>query len=176
MRRFETLLHARLHTRLCGRAVTLLLSFALPLALTFTLTLAVAGSAYGVESVQVKHQRVIQKILDDNAGNPDGVKNAIKKIFGDVQGNDAVLRTQQILDALPGDLSFEAWETIRAALEEKAMQLGKGRDFRSVSRLIDQMHEVRLALQTAKPGRQYSSQVPLPPPPQTTVVCVSENC
>ena len=172
MRRFDTLLHARLHTRLYGRAVALLLSFAL----TFALTLAVAGSAYGEESVQVKHQLGIQKILDDNAGNPAGIKDAIKKIFGDVQGNDAVLRTQQILDALPGDLSFEAWETIRAALEEKAMQLGKGRDFRSVSRLIDQMHEVKLALQTAKPGRQYSSQVPLPPPPQTTVVCVSENC
>ena len=180
MRRFETLLHARLHTRLCGRTVAVLLSFALTFALTFALplalTLAVAGSAYGEDSVQVKHQKAIQKILDDNAGNPAGVKDAITKILGNVQGNGAVLRTQQILDALPVDLSFESWETIKAALEEKAMQLGQGRDFRSVSRLIDQMHEVRLALQTDKPGRQYSSQVPLPPPPQTTVVCVSENC
>lgn len=173
MRRFDTLLHARLHTRLCGRAVALLLSFAL----TFALTLAVAGSAYGEEPLQVKHQMAIQKILDDNAGNPDGMKDAIKKIFRDVQGNDAVLRTQQILDALPVDLSFEAWETIRAALEERAMQLGQGITFRKISRLIDKMHEdmeMRLAARTDKPGRQYSSQ--MPPPPQTEVVCVSENC
>ncbi len=194
MRRFDTLLHARLHTRLCGLAVALLLSFAL----TFALTLAVAGSAYGEESVQVKRQAAIQKILDDNAGNPDGMKDAIKKIFGDVQGNDAVLRTQQILDALPVDLSSEAWETIRAALEERAMQLGQGRASRSISRRIDEMLEdmdMRLAHRTdkpdfqiakeeepledeppipEKPDRQYSSQ--MPPPPQTEVVCVSENC
>lgn len=177
MRRFDTLLHARLHTRLCGRAVALLLSFALTFALPFALTLAVAGSAYGEESLQVKHQMAIQKILDDNAGNPAGIKDAIKKLLGDVQGNDAVLRTQQILDALPVDLSFEAWETIRAALEERAMQLGQGITFRKISRLIDKMHEdmeMRLAARTDKPGRQYSSQ--MPPPPQTEVVCVSENC
>lgn len=172
MRRFDTLLHARLHTRLYGRAVALLLSFAL----TFALTLAVAGSAYGEESVQVKHQLGIQKILDDNAGNPAGIKDAIKKILGDVQGNDAVLRTQQILDALPVDLSFEAWEAIRAALQERAEQLWQvhGKASKSISRLIDEMHEVRLADRKDQPDRQYSSQIP--PPPQTEVVCVSENC
>ena len=172
MRRFDTL-HARLHTRLCGRAVALLLSFAL----TFALTLAVAGSAYGEDSAQVKHQLAIQKILDDNAGNPAGVKDAIKKILGNVQGNTAVLRTQEILDALPADLSFEAWETIKAALEERAMQLGQGMASRKISRLIDKMHEdmeMRLAQPTDKPDRQYSSKIA--PPPQTTVDCVSENC
>lgn len=172
MRRFDTL-HARLHTRLCGRVVALLLSFAL----TFSLTLAVAGSAYGEDSAQIKHQLAIQKILDDNAGNPAGMKDAIKKILGDAQGNDAVFRTQEILDALPADISFEAWETIKAALEERAMQLGQGMTSRKISRLIDKMHEdmeMRLAQRTDTPDRQYSSEIA--PPPQTTVDCVSENC
>ena len=167
MRRFDTLLHVRLQTRLSGRAVALSLSFAL----TFALVLAVAGSAYGVESIQDKNQTGIQKILDDNAGNPDGLKDAIKKVFGDVQGKDAVHRTQQILDALPEDLSFEDWETIRAALKESSMQLGRSRESRSINDPIDNMLEdidMRFA------DRQYSS--PMPPPPQTTVVCVSENC
>jgi hypothetical protein len=183
MRRFDTLLHTRLYARLCGLAVALLLTFALPL----VLTLAVAGSAYGEESVQAKHAATIQKILDDNAGNPDRVKDSIKKIFGDVQGNDAVLRTEQILVALPFDLSVTDWATIRAALEEKAMQLGPGRANASINRRLDEMDmrvsnfamaEVIEPLEDEplikKPDRQYSS--PMPPPPQTEVVCVSENC
>jgi hypothetical protein len=175
MRRFDTLLlHTRPHTRLGGQAVALLLSFAL----TFALTLAVAGSAYGEDSAQVKHQLAIQKILDDNAGNPAGVKDAIMKILGDAQGNAAVLRTQEILDALPADISVEAWETIKAALEERAMQLGQGMASTSISRLIDKMNEgmeeMRIAQRTDTPDRQYSSE--MAPPPQTTVVCLSENC
>ena len=180
MRRFDTLLlHAQLHTRprLGGQAVALLLSFALTFALPFALTLAVAGSAYGEDSAQVKHQLAIQKILDDNAGNPAGVKDAIMKILGDAQGNAAVLRTQEILDALPADLSVEAWETIKAALEERAMQLGQGMASTSISRLIDKMNEgmeMKIAQRTDTPDRQYPSE--MAPPPQTTVVCLSENC
>lgn len=178
MRRFDTHLHSRLYTQLCGLAV--------PLLLTLGLTLAAAGSAYGEESVQVRRQAAIQKILDDNAGDPDGMKNSIQKIFGDVQGDDAVVRTRQILDALPPDISDEDWEAIKAALSEKAGQL--------VSPAASQMIVEKLAAKESELGKTHllaiadtdesgdevetarKSSSPLAPPPQTEVVCVSENC
>ncbi len=174
MRRLDTLLHARL----CGLAVALLL--------TLVLTLAAAGSAYGEQSREAKRQAVIQKILETHAGDLVAVKDAIKKIFGDRQGNTAVGLVQMILDALPSDISDAEWGAIKAALSEMAGQLDSAVASQSIVEKLAAKESARgktqlLARAATDESRDeaeagWKSSSPMAPPPQTEVVCTSENC
>ena len=88
--------------------------------LALLLTLTWAGSAVAQQSVDAQRQAVVQGILADNADNPAALQAAIENIFGNVQGDEAVARAQQILDALPSELSDAQWGAIKAALGAKA--------------------------------------------------------
>ena len=92
------------------------------LALLFTLffTLSWVGSASAQDSIEAQRQAVVQGIIADNAGDPAALQDAIENIFGNVQGDEAVARAQQILDALPSELSDAQWGAIKAALGAKA--------------------------------------------------------
>lgn len=179
MRQLDTIRHARR-----GRLAVALL-------LTLALTLASAGSAYGEQSVLAKRnaairKMAIQKILDTNADNPDGVMDPIKKIFGEAQGNDAVVRTRQILDALPSDISDAQWGAIKAVLNEKAGQMISARASQLIVEKLakkeSELGKTQLlaiadsdeSVDEVEAGRKSSS--PIAPPPQTEVVCVSQNC
>jgi hypothetical protein len=87
------------------------------------LTLSWAGSATAQQSVEAQRQAVIQGILDDNAGDPAGLVDAIKNIFGNLQGAEAVARAQQLLAALPSELSDSQWASIKTAIGDKAGDL-----------------------------------------------------
>ena len=99
-----------------GRAMAALL------ALLFTLfcTLSWAGSAFAQDSIEAQRQAVVQGIIADNADDPAALQDAIENIFGNVQGDEAVARAQQILDALPSELSDAQWGAIKAGIGAKA--------------------------------------------------------
>ena len=92
------------------------------LALLFTLffTLSWVGSASAQDSIEAQRQAVVQGIIADNADDPAALQAAIENIFGNVQGDEAVARAQQILDALPSELSDAQWGAIKAGIGAKA--------------------------------------------------------
>ncbi len=121
------------------------------------LTLSWAGSAFAEQSVEAQRQAVIQGILDDNAGDPAGLVDAIKNIFGDLQGDEAVARAKQILDALPSELSDAQWASIKTAIGDKASDLVSSSASQSI---MSQLAAKESALgKTQKAGDSVSSSV-----------------
>ncbi len=121
------------------------------------LTLSWAGSAFAEQSVEAQRQAVIQGILDDNAGDPAGLVDAIKNIFGDHQGDEAVARAKQILDALPSELSDAQWASIKTAIGDKASDLVSSSASQSI---MSQLAAKESALgKTQKAGDSVSSSV-----------------
>jgi hypothetical protein len=134
-----------------GRATAALL------ALLFTLTWA--GSAVAEQTPDAQRQAVIEGILAANADNPAALQDAIANIFGDVQGDQAIARAQQILSALPSELSDAQWAAIKAAIGAKASAL--------ISAGASQAINTELA---AKESALRKS------PPQDQVICASASC
>ena len=163
----------------------------LGLLLTLTLTLTWAGSAVAQQSVEAQRQAVIQGILADNADDPAALQAAIENIFGNVQGDEAVARAQQILSALPSELSDAQWAAVKAAIGAKAGAL--------ISAGASQAINSELAAKESALGKTQlqasvvaeeggdageggdtgeSSSAPGAPsaPPQNEVVCTSASC
>jgi hypothetical protein len=170
-----------------GRAAAAVLG----LLLTLTLTLTWAGSAVAQQSVDAQRQAVIQGILADNADDPAALQAAIENIFGNVQGDEAVARAQQILSALPSELSDAQWAAVKAAIGAKAGTL--------ISAGASQAINSELAAKESALGKTQlqasvvaeeggdageggdtgeSSSAPGAPsaPPQNEVVCTSASC
>jgi hypothetical protein len=170
-----------------GHATAVLLA----LLLALTLTLIWAGSAVAQQSVVAQRQAVIEGILAENADDPAALQSAIENIFGNVQGDEAVARAQQILSALPSELTDAQWAAVKAAIGAKAGTL--------ISAVATQAINSELAAKESALGKTQlqasvvaedggvtedggdtgeSSSAPGAPlaPPLDQVVCVSASC
>ena len=177
MRRFDGFLRA-------GRAPALWLSFGTAFAVALVMILAVAaGGAVAADSLAAERQKVIQNILDSTKGDPAALEAQISNIFGDLQGDDAVARAQQILDALPADISEAQWAAVDKAIGEKASGLTSQAAAAAIgAQLAAKQSALGKGVQTAKAetGQDAAAtpkrQAPTPTPPQDEVVCASESC
>ena len=158
------------------------LGMALLVALVTVFTLA-AGSASAADPLAAERQKVIQNILDTTKGDSAALEAQIKNIFGDLQGDDAVARAQQILDALPSDISDGQWAAIEKAIGEKASALSSEAAAATIgAQLTAKQSALGKGVQTAKAetGQDAAAtpkrQAPTPPPPQDEVTCASATC
>ena len=167
MRRLDILLYSRFS--------------ALAMAVLMVLALGASG-AYAADSLQAERQKVIQQILDTNKNDPAALEASIKNIFGDLQGDEAVARAQQILDALPSEMSDAQWGAVKAAITAKSSRLVSPAASTAIDeKLAAKESALGKAVQQAKADSGDSApaakrQAPTPPPPQDEVVCVSAAC
>lgn len=155
------------------------------LALSAMLTLLAAGTAQAQSPQAEQRAAAIQQILTDNAGDTVGIKAEIKNIFGSVQGDQAVARAQQILDALPSEISDAEWAAVKDALSEKAAALASADASAAIGANLaakesalgkTQMLAAVITDQPDEVERRSKRYVPMDPPPQEEVVCASQNC
>ena len=88
--------------------------------LAMFLTLSWATGAFAQQSLEAQRRAVIEGILAETAGDPTALQAAIENIFGSLQGDEAVARAGQIIDALPSELSDAQWSAFKAAISAKA--------------------------------------------------------
>jgi len=155
------------------------------LALSAMLTLLAAGTAQAQSPRAERQAAAIQQILSDNAGNAEGIKAEIKKIMGIVQGDRAVDRAQQILDALPSEISDAEWAAVKEALSERAAVLDSANASAAIGAKLaakeialgkTQMHAALITDQPDEDESRSKPKVQMDPPPQEEVVCASQNC
>jgi hypothetical protein len=160
-----------------GRATAALL------ALLFTLTWA--GSAVAEQTPDAQRQAVIEGILADNADNPAALQDAIANIFGDVQGDQAIARAQQILSALPSELSDAQWAAIKAAIGAKASALISAGASQAINTELAakesalRKSQLQASVVTEEDGnaeRKSSARGAPSAPPQDQVICASASC
>jgi hypothetical protein len=153
--------------------------------LALLLTLTWAGSAVAQQSVDAQRQAVVQGILADNADNPAALQAAIENIFGNVQGDEAVARAQQILDALPSELSDAQWGAIKAALGAKAGALISAGASQAINTQLaakesalgkTQLQASVVAEDDGDSGENSSAAGAPSAPPQDQVNCASGPC
>ena len=153
------------------------------LALLFTLSWV--GGAIAQESRGAQRQAVVQGIIADNADDPAALQDAIENIFGNVQGEDAVARAQQILDALPSQLTDAQWGAIKAAIGAKAGALISAGASQAINtQLADKESALGKAQLQASvvtegdgdSGKSSSAGGAPSAPPQQQVVCASASC
>lgn len=149
------------------------------LATAFLIALVVSASgAYAADSSQAERQKMIQSILEKNKGDAAGLEASIQKVFGQVQGSEAVARAQQILDALPSEISDADWQAIKAALEAKASGLALPAASASIARKIAAkeaaLSKTRQLARAAEDDSVPAAKRAAPsPPPQQEVDCSS---
>ena len=157
------------------------------LALLFTLffTLSWVGSAFAQDSIEAQRQAVVQGIIADNAGDPAALQDAIENIFGNVQGDEAVARAQQILDALPSELSDAQWGAIKAAIGAKAGALISAGASQAINTQLaakesalgkTQLQASVVAEDGGESGENSSAAGAPSAPPQDQVNCTSASC
>ena len=160
-----------------GRATAALL------ALLFTLTWA--GSAVAEQTPDAQRQAVIEGILADNAGNPAALQDAIANVFGNVQGDQAIARAQQILSALPSELSDAQWAAIKAAIGAKASALISAGASQAINTELAakesalRKSQLQASVVTEEDGnaeRKSSARGAPSAPPQDQVICASASC
>ena len=144
-----------------------------------------AGSAVAQQSVDAQRQAVIQGILADNADNPAALQSAIENIFGNVQGDEAVARAQQILSALPSELSDAQWAAVKAAIGAKAGALISADASQAINTELaakesalgkSQLQASVVAEEGGDAGESSSARGASSALPQTEVDCVSASC
>ena len=158
---------------------------AIGLALTAVFTLVAAGAAQA-QSLQAERQAVIQQILTDSSGDAAAVKAGLTHIFGDLQGDEAVARAQQILDALPSGISDSDWAAVKEALSEKAGALASAASSAAIGAKLAAKEselgktQLQAAVITDDPTDEAESSSkpysPMNAPPQEEVICTSQSC
>ena len=154
---------------------------ALVMALVLPLAFA-AGSASAADALVAERQKVIENILETTKGDPAALEAQIGNIFGDLQGDDAVARAQQILDALPADISDAQWAAVNKAIGEKASALSSQAAATAIgAQLAAKQIALGKGVQTAKAETSEKAaapkrQAPTPAPPQDEVICASATC
>ncbi len=153
--------------------------------LALLLTLSWVGGAFAQEGRGAQRQAVVQGIIADNADDMAALQDAIENIFGNVQGEAAVARAQQILDALPSQLTDAQWGAIKAALGAKAGALMSAGASQAI---ITQLAAKESALGKAQlqasvvtedggdSGKSSSAGGAPSAPPQQQVDCISASC
>ena len=153
------------------------------LALLFTLSWV--GGAFAEESRGSQRQAVVQGIIADNADDPAALQDAIENIFGNVQGEDAVARAQQILDALPSELTDAQWGAIKAALGAKAGALNSLGASQAINTQLAakesalgkaQLQASVVTQDNGDSGKGSSTGGAPSAPPQQQVICASASC
>lgn len=153
--------------------------------LALLLTLTWAGSAVAEQTPDAQRQAVIEGILADNADNPAALQDAIANIFGDVQGDQAIARAQQILSALPSELSDAQWAAIKAAIGEKASALISAGASQAINTELaakesalrkSQLQASVVTDDDSNAGRKSSASGAPSAPPQDQVICASASC
>jgi hypothetical protein len=153
------------------------------LALLFTLSWV--GGAFAEESRGSQRQAVVQGIIADNADDPAALQDAIENIFGNVQGEDAVARAQQILDALPSELTDAQWGAIKAALGAKAGALISTGAIQAINTQLAakesalgkaQLQASVVTQDNGDSGKGSSAGGAPSAPPQQQVICASASC
>jgi hypothetical protein len=153
------------------------------LALLFTLSWV--GGAFAEESRGSQRQAVVQGIIADNADDPAALQDAIENIFGNVQGEDAVARAQQILDALPSELTDAQWGAIKAALGAKAGALISTGAIQAINTQLAakesalgkaQLQASVVTQDNGDSGKGSSTGGAPSAPPQQQVICASASC
>jgi hypothetical protein len=153
------------------------------LALLFTLSWV--GGAFAEESRGSQRQAVVQGIIADNADDPAALQDAIENIFGNVQGEDAVARAQQILDALPSQLTDAQWGAIKAALGAKAGALISTGAIQAINTQLAakesalgkaQLQASVVTQDNGDSGKGSSTGGAPSAPPQQQVICASASC
>jgi hypothetical protein len=153
------------------------------LALLFTLSWV--GGAFAEESRGSQRQAVVQGIIADNADDPAALQDAIENIFGNVQGEDAVARAQQILDALPSELTDAQWGAIKAALGAKAGALISTGATQAINTQLAakesalgkaQLQASVVTQDNGDSGKSSSTGGAPSAPPQQQVICASASC
>ena len=153
--------------------------------LALLLTLTWAGSAVAQQSVDAQRQAVVEGIIADNAGNPAALQSAIENIFGNVQGDEAVARAQQILSALPSELSDAQWAAIKAAIGAKAGALISAGATQAINTELaakesalgkTQLQASVVAEEGGDSGETSSARGAPSAPPQDSVFCASGTC
>lgn len=153
------------------------------LALLFTLSWV--GGAFAEESRGSQRQAVVQGIIADNADDPAALQDAIENIFGNVQGEDAVARAQQILDALPSQLTDAQWGAIKAALGAKAGALISTGAIQAINTQLAakesalgkaQLQASVVTQDNGDSGKGSSAGGAPSAPPQQQVICASASC
>jgi hypothetical protein len=153
------------------------------LALLFTLSWV--GGAFAEESRGSQRQAVVQGIIADNADDPAALQDAIENIFGNVQGEDAVARAQQILDALPSQLTDAQWGAIKAALGAKAGALISTGATQAINTQLAakesalgkaQLQASVVTQDNGDSGKGSSTGGAPSAPPQQQVICASASC
>jgi hypothetical protein len=153
------------------------------LALLFTLSWV--GGAFAEESRGSQRQAVVQGIIADNADDPAALQDAIENIFGNVQGEDAVARAQQILDALPSQLTDAQWGAIKAALGAKAGALISTGATQAINTQLAakesalgkaQLQASVVTQDNGDSGKSSSTGGAPSAPPQQQVICASASC
>ena len=153
--------------------------------LALLLTLTWAGSAVAQQSVDAQRQAVVEGIIADNADNPAALQSAIENIFGNVQGDEAVARAQQILSALPSELSDAQWAAIKAAIGAKAGALISAGATQAINTELaakesalgkTQLQASVVAEEGGDTGESSSAGGAPNAPPQDQVNCTSASC
>ncbi len=153
--------------------------------LALLLTLTWAGSAVAEQTPDAQRQAVIEGILADNADNPAALQDAIANIFGDVQGDQAIARAQQILSALPSELSDAQWAAIKAAIGAKASALISAGASQAINTELaakesalrkSQLQASVVTEEDGNAGRKSSTRGAPSAPPQDQVICASASC
>jgi hypothetical protein len=153
------------------------------LALLFTLSWV--GGAFAEESRGSQRQAVVQGIIADNADDPAALQDAIENIFGNVEGEEAVARAQQILDALPSQLTDAQWGAIKAALGAKAGALISTGATQAINTQLAakesalgkaQLQASVVTQDNGDSGKGSSAGGAPSAPPQQQVICASASC
>ena len=153
------------------------------LALLFTLSWV--GGAFAEESRGSQRQAVVQGIIADNADDPAALQDAIENIFGNVEGEEAVARAQQILDALPSELTDAQWGAIKAALGAKAGALISTGAIQAINTQLAakesalgkaQLQASVVTQDNGDSGKGSSTGGAPSAPPQQQVICASASC
>lgn len=153
--------------------------------LALLLTLSWVGGAFAQDSRGDQRQAVVQGIIADNAGDTAALQDAIENIFGNVQGEEAVARAQQILDALPPELTDAQWGAIKAAIGAKAGALISTRASTAINTQIAAKESARGKAQlqasvvtedSGGSGKSNSAGGAPSAPPLQQVNCASASC
>jgi len=154
--------------------------------LALLVTVTWAGSAVAAEQTPgAQRLAVIEGILADNAGNPAALQDAIANVFGNVQGDQAIARAQQILNALPSELSDAQWAAIKAAIGAKASALISAGASQAINTELAakesalRKSQLQASVVTEEDGnaeRKSSARGAPSAPPQDQVICASASC
>ena len=161
--------------------------------LAMFLTLSWATGAFAQQSLEAQRRAVIEGILAETAGDPAALQTAIENIFGSLQGDEAVARAGQIIDALPSELSDAQWSAFKAAISAKAGALVSGAATQSIMAKLaakesalgkTQLHasvvaeeaEDEESSEAAEGGESGARPSTLMSPPQEQENCASASC